>query len=121
MIDRLVEWTLCVALIVGPIVGYIPQYGEINRTSNTEGFSTHVCFILIAANILRAFFWILKRFELTLLIQSLVMIAAQLILLELIVRLNWKRRYGARAGGSDYDIRRGTRFKMFDACLYMRK
>lgn len=104
--QSIVESALCVALIFGPILGYIPQYGEISRTHNTEGFSTLVCFILIASNILRAFFWILKRFELTLLFQSLVMIVAQLALLELIVRLNLKRR-PHKQDELNYDVTRG--------------
>lgn len=86
------EAILCVVLIFGPIIGYIPQYRQIHRTQESFGFSTLVCFILIAANILRVFFWVLKRFEMTLLFQSLVMIVAQLILLELIVRINLRHK-----------------------------
>lgn len=104
--QSIAESFLCVALIFGPILGYIPQYGEINRTHNTEGFSTLVCFILIASNILRIFFWIMRRFELTLLFQSVVMIVAQLTLLELIVRLNLKRR-PHKQDELNYDVTRG--------------
>lgn len=86
------ELLLCLALIFGPIAGYIPQYMQIKATDNPAGFSTLVCFILIVSNILRVFFWMLKGFELSLLFQSIVMIFAQLILLELIVGIKLRRR-----------------------------
>lgn len=78
---------LSIFLIIGPIVGYIPQYYEILSTRNVEGFSTMVSFILLISNIIRILFWILKRFDITLLYQSIVMIVAQIALLELITRI----------------------------------
>ena len=45
------------AMIFGGVVPYVPQYLEIKRTSNAEGFSTFVCLTLIVANILRLLFW----------------------------------------------------------------
>jgi len=44
-------------MIFGGIVPYIPQYLEIRRTKNAEGFSTFVCLVLLIANTLRIFFW----------------------------------------------------------------
>lgn len=76
-----------VVLVVGPVIGYIPQYHEIQKTHNFRAFSPLVSLILLVSNILRIFFWVEKRFELALLLQSVVMIVAQLLLLELIVRL----------------------------------
>lgn len=45
-----------VFFVVGPSLGYIPQYNEI-RSGKYEGFSTKVCLILLIANALRIFFW----------------------------------------------------------------
>ena len=44
-------------MIFGGIVPYIPQYLEIKRTKNAEGFSTFVCLTLLIANTLRILFW----------------------------------------------------------------
>jgi len=73
-------------MVIGPILGYIPQYRVINETHRSEGFSTLVSLVLLVANILRVFFWFGKKFHLVLLYQSVVMIIAQLLLLELCVR-----------------------------------
>lgn len=46
---------------LAPFSGYIPQYIEIKRTQNEEGFSTGVSFILLVANVMRVFFWCVCR------------------------------------------------------------
>lgn len=45
------------AMVFGGVVPYIPQYNEIRRTGNAEGFSLYVCLALLVANILRILFW----------------------------------------------------------------
>lgn len=45
------------AMMFGGVVPYIPQYLEIRRTENTEGFSLYVCLVLLVANSLRILFW----------------------------------------------------------------
>ncbi|MEQ2264605.1 hypothetical protein XENORESO_013882, partial [Xenotaenia resolanae] len=82
------SWTLLslfssFLMVFGGALPYIPQYQEIQGSSNTEGFSTRVCLVLLIANILRIFFWIGKQFELTLLLQSVVMILTMLAMLHL--------------------------------------
>lgn len=74
-------------IVFGPIVGFIPQYNEIKKSRDSNAFSTLICFILLVSNTLRIFFWFGKRFDYSLLFQSIVMIVAQLLLLELIVRI----------------------------------
>lgn len=44
-------------LMFGGVIPYIPQYLEISRTNDAEGFSLLVCFILLIANTTRIFFW----------------------------------------------------------------
>ena len=44
-------------MVFGGALPYLPQYQEIQRSSDTSGFSTRVCLVLLLANILRIFFW----------------------------------------------------------------
>lgn len=71
------------AMVFGGIVPFIPQYRKIQRTNDAEGFSTFVCLVLTVANILRILFWFGKRFELPLLMQSVVMILTMMVMLQL--------------------------------------
>nr|XP_015820912.2 LOW QUALITY PROTEIN: solute carrier family 66 member 2 [Nothobranchius furzeri] len=82
------SWTLLslfasLLMTFGGALPYVPQFQEIRRRSSSEGFSTRVCLVLLIANILRIFFWIGKQFELTLLLQSVVMILTMFIMLHL--------------------------------------
>ncbi|XP_055004096.1 solute carrier family 66 member 2-like [Boleophthalmus pectinirostris] len=79
----LLSWLASCLMVFGGALPYVPQYQEIQRSSNTEGFSTRVCLVLLIANILRIFFWIGKQFELTLLLQSVVMILTMFAMLHL--------------------------------------
>ncbi|XP_026220539.1 solute carrier family 66 member 2 isoform X1 [Anabas testudineus] len=79
----LLSWLASCLMVFGGALPYLPQYQEIQMSSNTEGFSTRVCLVLLIANILRIFFWIGKQFELTLLLQSVVMILTMFAMLHL--------------------------------------
>ena len=50
-------WLASCVMVFGGALPYLPQYQEIQRSNNTEGFSTRVCLVLLIANILRIFFW----------------------------------------------------------------
>lgn len=45
------------SMIVGGVLPYVPQYRQIARTQDSEGFSLLVCLALLVANTLRIFFW----------------------------------------------------------------
>ncbi|PRP78114.1 PQ-loop repeat-containing protein 1-like [Planoprotostelium fungivorum] len=75
-------------MVFAPVLGYIPQYKSFEKKQSSEGFSTRVSLILLVSNILRCIFRIGKPFENTLLFQSIVMIIAQLVMLEACVRLS---------------------------------
>ncbi|GAU96576.1 hypothetical protein RvY_08004 [Ramazzottius varieornatus] len=81
----LVSSVASLTMMIGGAVPYIPQYRAIKQTQNAEGFSTYVCLALLVANILRITFWFGKPFELPLLAQSFIMIAAMLLVLHLVV------------------------------------
>lgn len=44
-------------MIIGGVLPYIPQYRDIKRTENADGFSHFICLALLAANTLRIIFW----------------------------------------------------------------
>ena len=52
-----VSFAASAAMVFGGVVPYIPQYYDIYKTRNTDGFSTYVCLALLIANILRILFW----------------------------------------------------------------
>lgn len=45
------------AMVFGGVVPFVPQYYEIKKTNNSDGFSLYVCLTLLVANILRILFW----------------------------------------------------------------
>uniref|UniRef100_A0A8C5PCP9 Solute carrier family 66 member 2 n=1 Tax=Leptobrachium leishanense TaxID=445787 RepID=A0A8C5PCP9_9ANUR len=104
-LHQLVSWGASTAMIFGGIVPYIPQYRDIRRTQNADGFSTYVCLMLLVANILRILFWFGRHFESPLLWQSIIMIVTMLLMLKLCTEvrvasdLNTKRR-----AFSDFDM-----------------
>ncbi|CAG9797754.1 unnamed protein product [Chironomus riparius] len=75
------------AMICGGVLPYVPQYRQIYRTQDPEGFSLHVCLALLIANTLRIFFWFSKRYELPLLIQSVVMNITMFLMIHLCVKV----------------------------------
>lgn len=88
--ENLTKWLSLlssVAMIAGCVLPYVPQYVTILKSRNSRGFSTYVCLTLLLANILRIGFWFGDPFDPTLLIQSAIMIFAQILLLELCIRV----------------------------------
>lgn len=101
---RLLSWAAAGAMVFGGVVPYIPQYRDIRRTQNAEGFSTYVCLMLLVANILRILFWFGRRFEAPLLCQSVVMILTMLLMLKLCTEVRVASELSARRRFfSDFD------------------
>ncbi|KAG7443670.1 uncharacterized protein BT62DRAFT_953401 [Guyanagaster necrorhizus] len=75
-----------IGMAVGPPLVYADQAVSIVRRQDATGFSRDVCAILLLANITRCFFWLGNHFELALLLQSVLMILAQLALLYICIR-----------------------------------
>ncbi|KAJ7224498.1 hypothetical protein GGX14DRAFT_548951 [Mycena pura] len=74
-----------VGMAVGPPLVYADQAISIVRKKDATGFSRDVCAILLIANITRCFFWLGEPFEFALLLQSILMILAQLALLYICI------------------------------------
>lgn len=87
---KVVKWVCATVMIFGGVVPYIPQYLEIYRTEESEGFSLYVCLALLIANTLRILFWFGKRYELPLLVQSIIMNILMLAMIQLCVRVRNK-------------------------------
>jgi hypothetical protein len=67
--------------VLTPALNYLPQYFLMDRQKTTGMFSNETCFLLIYSNLLRIAFWFKKEFETCLLLQSVVVIALQVLLL----------------------------------------
>jgi len=101
-------------MIFGGVVPYIPQYRDIARTQNTDGFSPMVCFVLLIANTLRILFWFGRHFEIPLLTQSIIMVFAMIGMLELCVRVRSQQETGSKQRNFlDFDLRYFWRWSRF--------
>ncbi|XP_032673770.1 solute carrier family 66 member 2 [Odontomachus brunneus] len=85
--NNVINWIASGAMIVGGILPYVPQYKEIKRKEDAEGFSLYVCLTLLIANTLRILFWFGKHFELPLLLQSILMIMAMFVMIKLCINI----------------------------------
>ncbi|XP_044213291.1 solute carrier family 66 member 2 isoform X1 [Thunnus albacares] len=114
----LLSWLASCLMVFGGALPYVPQYQEIQRSSNTDGFSTRVCLVLLIANILRIFFWIGKQFELTLLLQSVVMILTMFAMLHLCCTVQNTNRVSTKQHRlSDLDFRYFWKWSAFEDYL----
>ncbi|XP_022122176.2 solute carrier family 66 member 2 isoform X3 [Pieris rapae] len=91
-VGHLVGWGAAGAMIIGGIAPYIPQYRQIKKTQDAEGFSLYVCLTLLIANTLRILFWFGKRYEIPLLLQSIVMNFTMFIMIHLCVNVRKKNQ-----------------------------
>lgn len=86
-VGHLFGWGCAGAMVVGGVVPYVPQYRQIKRTQDSEGFSLLVCLTLLVANTLRIMFWFGKHFEYPLLIQSIIMNITMFAMIHLCVKV----------------------------------
>ena len=70
------------SLMISPLTSYTDQIFSINRTRTSAGFSLDIPLIMLTASILKIFYWPGARYDLTLLIQAIVMVAVQGVLLK---------------------------------------
>jgi len=90
VIIQLVTFGCEVAIMLGGVVPYIPQYIQIKKKQTTQGFSLYVCLALLLANTLRIIFWFGKHYETPLLVQSILMNICMFALVQLCVTVNNK-------------------------------
>ncbi|XP_068023815.1 solute carrier family 66 member 2 isoform X2 [Melanerpes formicivorus] len=120
-VQQLAAWGAAGAMVFGGVVPYIPQYRQIRRTQNADGFSTYVCLVLLVANILRILFWFGRHFEAPLLWQSIIMIITMLLMLKLCTEVRVANELSAkRRCFADLDLRHfwhWSRFADYLQCL----
>lgn len=58
IVKEIVTFLSVGSMVVGGVVPYIPQFRKIRKTKDASGFSTYVCLVLLIANILRVYFWL---------------------------------------------------------------
>ncbi|KAH7881803.1 hypothetical protein F5I97DRAFT_2076531 [Phlebopus sp. FC_14] len=98
MLPSWVSTVSSIGMAVGPPLVYADQATSIVRKRDSMGFSHDVCAILLTANITRCFFWMGSHFEIALLLQSILMILAQLALLYICIR------YRPRTSPENYGV-----------------
>ncbi|XP_042187954.1 solute carrier family 66 member 2 isoform X1 [Callorhinchus milii] len=102
---KVFSWVAAGAMVFGGVVPYIPQYRDIKRTQNAEGFSIYVCLVLLLANILRILFWFGRYFESPLLLQSIIMIITMLVMLNLCTTVRMVNELTTRRRAfADFDL-----------------
>ncbi|XP_052816137.1 solute carrier family 66 member 2-like [Mya arenaria] len=102
------------AMIIGGVFPFIPQYRDIYRSQNADGFSLYVCLNLLIANILRILFWFGKHFELPLLAQSVIMTFTMMALVHLCVTVKHKTEIIKSRQHQFSDVTREHRFLDLD-------
>ena len=65
-----------------PLTSYTDQILSIIRTRTSAGFSLDIPLIMLTASILKIFYWPGARYDFTLLVQAIIMVAVQSILLK---------------------------------------
>ena len=74
-------------MVFGPIVGYIPQYFLIQKSQSVGSFSPMVSYVLIMSMYTRMLYWYWARFELPLFFQAFVMLVAQCLILNTVIKI----------------------------------
>ncbi|OAA51976.1 PQ loop repeat protein [Metarhizium rileyi] len=70
-------------IIMSPVISYGDQILAMQRNKSSDGFSLDIPLIMLVASFFRIFYWPGSRFDASLLVQSFLMVAVQLILLKI--------------------------------------
>ncbi|ELP86572.1 hypothetical protein EIN_162060 [Entamoeba invadens IP1] len=83
LIGVVLNYTIEVAMVLFPLIPYIPFFLSKNRTKLFQQFNSGVCYVLLISNFLRIAFYIGKPYQTFLLLQSVVLIIEMILLLVL--------------------------------------
>ena len=64
-------------VVIGPAIGYVYQYVEMERLYSSEGFAPQVSLIVILSMTARIFFWLAKPYQTCLLLQAICLYLCQ--------------------------------------------
>ena len=73
-------------MALGPSLNYVFQSTKFKKTKSSKGFSNFLCLVTILSHTLKVFFWLGKKFKITLLVQSVLVIFMQLYLIYLVIK-----------------------------------
>ena len=73
-------------MALGPSLNYVFQSQKFKKTKSSKGFSNFLCLVTILSHTLKVFFWFGKKFKITLLVQSVLVIFMQLYLIYLVIK-----------------------------------
>lgn len=82
----LLEVVAAVGLAACPPLVYAEQAWRIRERRDSSGFAKEICGVLLCANGARVLWWFGEHYEIALLVQAVLMIAAQLFLLHLCLK-----------------------------------
>ncbi|XP_066149812.1 solute carrier family 66 member 2 isoform X2 [Euwallacea fornicatus] len=118
-VGQIVGWGSAGAMIIGGVIPYIPQYRQIKKTKDAEGFSLLVCLALLIANTLRVLFWFGKHFEYPLLMQSIIMTVTMFAMIHLCVQTRNKSelQQARRRIFTDFDAKNFWNWSDFQSYL----
>ena len=71
-----------IAMVLTPILGYVPQYRLMNKNRSVGAFSKLVCYFLIISNVMRVIFWFGESYRFTIFLQSITILTLQVYLLR---------------------------------------
>lgn len=92
LFSSLFKMAIDLLMIFIPSVGYFFQALKFKQTKSSKGFSKSLCLLLLLANILRIFYWIGKKFVITLLYQSIIVIISQIYLIHYFLKYQDKSK-----------------------------
>ena len=84
--------TLDIVMTLGPAINYFFQAMKFNKTKSSIGYSNYVCLVTMLAHTTKIFFWFGKKYVVTLLVQSILVILIQLYILHLSVKYKKRSR-----------------------------
>ncbi|KAI9158722.1 putative membrane protein [Paramyrothecium foliicola] len=85
-----------VFIMLSPILSYTDQILSMRRNKSSAGFSLDIPLIMLVASLMRIFYWFGSRFEISLLVQAVLMVIMQVILLK--VALDHRPSPSAKGG-----------------------
>lgn len=69
-------------IVLSPMLSYTDQILSMRRNKSSVGFSLDIPLIMLVASFMRIFYWFGSRFEISLLVQAILMVIMQVILLK---------------------------------------
>jgi len=85
-----------IIMTLTPVIPYYAQINTFKNNKSSKGFSIKISLFILSANILRIFFWFGEKFNISLLVQSILMILVQLYLVKVYVEYSEKNAYSKK-------------------------